>query len=168
MAAIPGGLKAGASFGLENNGATTSFPHILAAAVKLRLLNTDSQREPAITTRSNRLQYLQQRCTDLQILQLSRAAVRQSRLGNPLAKGQGPGQTKKENITLLRRQREEKRKRSRGKVPTVFDTRGVAEEDVVLYNSANGGSVKYFCHLIFLFIHLLVLLLPCTGTESSL
>ena len=76
--------------------------------------------------------------------------MRQSRLGNPLAKGQGPGQMKKENITLLRRRREKKRKRSRVEVPTVFDTRGVAEEDVVLCHiSANGGSVTYFCHLIF-------------------
>ena len=63
VAAIPGGLKAGASSGLENNGATTSFPHILAAAVKLRLLKTDSQRDPAITA-TDRLQYLQQRRTD--------------------------------------------------------------------------------------------------------
>ena len=98
MAAIPGGLKAGASFGLENNGATTSFPPHLAAAVKLRLLKTDSQRDPAITA-TDRLQHLQPRDRLEDSLQLRGAAVTTDRLGTLLHESEDQGRRAREHFT---------------------------------------------------------------------
>ena len=80
-----------------DNGVYNFIPPHLAAAVKLRLLKTDSQRDPAITA-TDRLQHLQPRDRLEDSLQLRGAAVRPDRLGTLLQESEDQGRRAREHL----------------------------------------------------------------------